>query len=124
MVPSDIKTGPGRSIRRFIADFAAALVLFAIVAGAFSVPSSNAFPAPPPAELVGPAFHTLTSSAVLPVLLVEQPNFASLAGPPPRGSLLTLLALAFATLTAMNMAVWRHLRTAYASPRRRSWRRD
>jgi hypothetical protein len=36
---------------------------------------------------------------------------------------LALLSLAFAALLAGNLAFWRHLRRAYASPRRRVWRR-
>ena len=34
-----------------------------------------------------------------------------------------LLSLAFATLAAINLGFWRHLRRVYASPRRRAWRR-
>ena len=36
---------------------------------------------------------------------------------------LGLLSLAFALLVALNLAIWRHLRRAYASPRRGVWRR-
>jgi hypothetical protein len=35
-----------------------------------------------------------------------------------------LLSLTFAGLLALNLAFWRHLRRAYASPRRGVWRRD
>jgi hypothetical protein len=31
--------------------------------------------------------------------------------------------VAFALLAALNLAIWRHLRRAYASPRRGVWRR-
>jgi len=34
-----------------------------------------------------------------------------------------LLSLNVAALTALNLAFWRHLRRAYASPRRGTWRR-
>jgi hypothetical protein len=34
-----------------------------------------------------------------------------------------LLSLAFATLAAINLGFWRHLRRVYASPGRRLWRR-
>jgi hypothetical protein len=34
-----------------------------------------------------------------------------------------LLSLAVAGLAALNLAFWRHLRRAYASPRRSTWRR-
>jgi hypothetical protein len=36
---------------------------------------------------------------------------------------LVLLSVAFAGLLAGNLAFWRHLRRAYASPRRSVWRR-
>jgi hypothetical protein len=38
--------------------------------------------------------------------------------------MLILLSLAFAGLAACNLAFLRHLRRAYASPRRSVWRRD
>jgi hypothetical protein len=31
--------------------------------------------------------------------------------------------VAFALLAVLNLAIWRHLRRAYASPRRGVWRR-
>jgi len=34
-----------------------------------------------------------------------------------------LLSVAFAAIVAFNLAFWRHLRRAYASPRRNVWRR-
>jgi hypothetical protein len=36
---------------------------------------------------------------------------------------LALLSVAFAAIIALNLAFWRHLRRAYASPRRSVWRR-
>ena len=36
---------------------------------------------------------------------------------------LILLSFAFAMIVAINLAFWRHLRRAYASPRRSEWRR-
>jgi hypothetical protein len=108
-----------RSLRLFAIDFMAALLVFAVLAGAFSVTQSNAFPAPPPLELTSAATAVALPLAGVPALLVEKPAFPSLEAPSSQHTM-WLLAIAFATLTAFNMAVWRHLRTAYASPRRRS----
>jgi hypothetical protein len=36
---------------------------------------------------------------------------------------LALLSVAFASIVALNLAFWRHLRRVYASPRRNVWRR-
>jgi hypothetical protein len=35
-----------------------------------------------------------------------------------------LFSLTVATITALDLAFWRHLRRVYASPRRGMWRRD
>ena len=52
--------------------------------------------------------------------LVNRPTFtAELARP----SAITALAIAFALMFTLNLAILRHLRRVYASPRRRGWRR-
>jgi hypothetical protein len=108
----------GQAIRRFSVDFAAGLLVFAVCAGLFSIGASNAFPAPPPPEL------SLVSALLPPpTMIVTIPAFpGELQGPGPFQTL-TLLAFAFASLVATNMAIGRHLLSAYASPRRRGWRK-
>jgi hypothetical protein len=123
MTSNDRTNVAARTLKAFVADFAVALLLFAAVTGVFSIGTSNAFPAPPPAELVRLTADLAAQAAFVPALVVEQPVFAELTAGPTRGQTLLVLAFAFATLAAMNMAVLRHLRTAYASPRRRSWGR-
>jgi hypothetical protein len=108
-----------RPVRTFVMDFAVALLVFSVVIGAFSVTSGNAFPAPPPPDLLPPALALAQSTAFVQPLHIAAPALSMFEQPT---SQLTaaLLALTFASLTAFNLAVWRHLRTAYASPRRRS----
>jgi hypothetical protein len=107
-----------RSVRTFALDFSAALFVFMLVVGAFSVTSGHAFPAPPPPDLLPPALaFTQPAAFVQPLHLAAPfPTFDANISP----LTTVVLALAFASLTAFNLAVWRHLRTAYASPRRRS----
>jgi hypothetical protein len=116
LVSADDLAAGGQVIRRFVVDFAASLLVFALCAGLFSIGTSYAFPMPPPPEL---SF----ASALLPppTMNLAVPTFpSSLHGPGPLETL-TLLAFAFASLVATNMAIGRHLLSAYASPRRRGW---
>ena len=48
---------------------------------------------------------------------------ADLASGPGRGSAILILGLTFSLMFAFNLALWRHLRRVYASPRRGEWRR-
>jgi hypothetical protein len=118
-------TQPSTQRRRpavtFLMDFALGLLVFSAVVGAFSITSSNAFPGPPPVELLGmgPAMGLAPSPAAFVPLLSDVALTPRLQAGLPTHTYI-LLALAFSTLTAFNLAVWRHLRTAYASPRRRA----
>ncbi len=117
LISADFVVSSARSLRRSAVDFAAALFLFAVLAGAFNIEPSIAFPAPPPPEL------SLASALLPPPTMINAvPTFPGETpretyGPSP-GYTLTLLALAFASLVATNLAIGRHLRSAYATPRR------
>jgi hypothetical protein len=136
----DLRTRLG--VRRWVADFALAFVLFWAAALGFGVAHSRAYAVPlpvlgrevvtPDAGPLDPAMYPAMNPAMYPAM-----NPASLrAGeqrptvghatqqpePSPEHARL-LLSLAFATLAAMNLGFWRHLRSVYASPRRRVRRR-
>jgi hypothetical protein len=115
---TETKTDTGNSLRRFTVDFAAAALVFALAAGLFSIGASNAFPAPPPPELS-------LASALLPPphMTISLPTFPGMPEGPSTAQTLILLGFAFATLVASNLAIGRHLLRAYASPRRRTWRK-
>jgi hypothetical protein len=108
------------ALRRAAVDFGLALGLFWLVAVAVTTQHSKAHAVTLPA--IGQLQHVQT----------EGPSRLTLAwGPranPPAqassGQSLGLLSLAFAFLATLNLAIWRHLRRAYASPRRGVWRRD
>jgi hypothetical protein len=129
-------------VRRWVADFALAFVLFWAAALGFGVAHSRAYAVPLPVlgrEVVtpdagpsDPAMYPAMNPAMNPAMYPAM-NPASLrAGeqrptvghatqqpePSPEHARL-LLSLAFATLAAMNLGFWRHLRRVYASPRRR-----
>jgi hypothetical protein len=106
-----------RPAATFFLDFALGMLVFAAVVGIFSISSSNAFPAPPPIELLTMGL-TPQPAGFVPLLSDVAPTPRLEQGVPTHT--VVLLALAFSTLTAFNLAVWRHLRTAYASPRRRA----
>ena len=107
-------------LRRFAADFALALVAIAAIAGLFGVGASNAFPAPLPAELS--LAHAVLAHQ--PAMTVATPVFASASDGPSQAQTLVLLALAFATLLATNLAIGRHLMTAYVAPLRKRARKS
>lgn len=114
-------TGRNRGgFRRWLADFALALALFWSVAFVVSA-HTHAHALPPLAKEA-----TGLSPAVRAGLRAPEadrpfePWHKAQAGP---AHALLLLSLAFAALAACNLAIWRHLRRVYASPRRRGWRR-
>jgi hypothetical protein len=121
--PTTGTTNPVRGIRALFADFVIALLLFSACLGGYSSDRGHAFPAPPPAELT--AQHAARAidraTATEAGIPVAYPAFQPFEEP--RSTDLQLLAVALATLAAFNLAVWRHLRRAYASPRRSPWRR-
>jgi hypothetical protein len=107
------------TLRRAAIDFALALAFFWLLAFAVGSPGGKAHAVPLYApqelpQLAPDSAHHLT------VLSFEARG--SRAGLAHRQSL-GLLSLAFALLAALNLAIWRHLRRAYASPRRGVWRR-
>jgi hypothetical protein len=115
MVSSQDASGERRTLRRFVVDFAAALCVFSVFAGLFSIGASNAFPIPPPPEL------SLASSLMPPPAMITAiPTFPGVAEGPSMLQTLTLLAFAFASLVATNLAIGRHLLAAYATPRRKT----
>jgi hypothetical protein len=111
---------PRRALRLFVADFSAALLLFAMLSGVFSITHGNAFPGPPPPDLVALSAPTaqLVQAAVQPAMVVASPAIVTTPTEAARPQLMVLLALALASLMAANMALWRHLRVVYAAPQR------
>jgi hypothetical protein len=107
-----------REVRRVVADFVLALLLFWGVAYAVSSSDMRAHAVPLSAlrysvEHGDPAAQPRMRAAFT-------PNAAPTRD---RGADLAFLSLAFAALLAGNLAFWRHLRRVYASPRRNVWRR-
>ena len=124
-------------VRRCVADFAWAFVLFWAAALGVGGAHSRAYAVPlpvlvrevvmPDAGPLSPATNRATNRATNPATnpaslrpgelrptvghATQQPE------PSPEHARL-LLSLAFAALAAMNLGFWRHLRRAYASPRR------
>ena len=108
------------TLRRAAIDFALALAFFWLLA--FAVGShggkAHAVPLYVPKELSQAAPDTVHH-----LTLLSFEARASRAGLRRQHQSLGLLSLAFALLAALNLAIWRHLRRAYASPRRGVWRR-
>ena len=109
---------------RWLADFGLVLALFWVAAFALSANHNRAHAVPLPTP---PALQTEQHTA-MPVL--SRRHAASSTGiSSQRQALaahtrtLVLLSLTVASLAALNLAFWRHLRRAYASPRRGVWRR-
>jgi hypothetical protein len=111
------------SARHWVADFALAFVLFWAAALALGGVHGRAYAVSLPA-LVREAIPAPASSASLrangPSRTARQSALKAQKGPEHAR---LLLSLAFATLAALNLGFWRHLRRVYASPRRRVWRR-
>ena len=115
------------SVRRWVADFALAFVLFWAAALGLGAAHSRAYAVPLPVlvrEAMTPdtAPSSRANRANLASLRAGTPSRAYQPGTSPEHARL-LLSLAIATLAAMNLGFWRHLRRVYASPRRRVWRR-
>jgi hypothetical protein len=108
-----------REVRRVVADFVLALLLFWGVA--FTVSSSDMRAhAVPLSALRHSVEHGYDPAAQPRMRAAFTPNAAPSRD---RGADLAFLSLAFAALLAGNLAFWRHLRRVYASPRRNVWRR-
>jgi hypothetical protein len=123
-------TGEGMNgvLRRWLADFVLALALFWAGVGGVSMVHTHAHALPRAAlgkgAVVSPV--TVQAPAVQANARQAEPDQTldawrkSQAEPP---HALLLLSLALAAIAASNLAVCRHLRRAYASPRRGTWRR-
>jgi hypothetical protein len=118
-----IEGGTGMRLRRGLADFILVLALFWTLVFVGSVNNGTAFAIGLPKvgneaimrDVAGPdpvSFHAPGSTSLY--LAQEDPR---------RPQTLLLLSVALAALVAFNLAFWRHLRRAYASPRRSVWRR-
>jgi hypothetical protein len=114
----------GGGLRRWIADFAVAFALFwgVVLAVGFAHTHAHALPLPSFArQTVAPG--TVAVQAGLLARESDHPFEAwrSVQARPERA--LLLFSVAFAVLAAFNLAILRHLRRVYASPRRSGWRR-
>ncbi len=113
LVSTGAQVAHRRAARRFAVDFVTALFVFAICTGLFGIEASNAFPAPPPPEL-----SFASTPLPLPTMLMTVPTFPGTVDGPGPLQMLTLLGFAFASLVATNLAIGRHLVSAYARPNR------
>jgi hypothetical protein len=108
------------TLRRAAVDFALALGLFWLLTFVLGSHDGRAHAVPLYAHS---AVHAVAPERVNRLTLIRFEARSSRSTPlNPRQSL-GLLSLAFALLAALNLAIWRHLRRAYASPRRGVWRR-
>jgi hypothetical protein len=106
------------TLRRAAVDFALALGLFWLLTFALSSHDGKAHAVPLYAQA-----HEVGADRVNRLTLLSFEARSSRPTPPNTAESLGLLSLAFALLAALNLAIWRHLRRAYASPRRGVWRR-
>jgi len=110
------------ALRRAVVDFTLALTLFWVLTFALSShDGSKAHAVPLFAD--SPAPQATAPERVSRLTLLSFEPRASRSSAPSERQSLGLLSLAFAVLAAFNLAIWRHLRRAYASPRRGVWRR-
>lgn len=108
-----------REVRRAVADFVLALLLFWGVAFTLSNGDMRAH-AVPLSALERAIDHDYNSTVRPRLSAAFTPHRAQARD---RAADLAFLSLAFAALVAGNLAFWRHLRRVYASPRRNVWRR-
>ena len=116
-----------RSLRRGLGDWLLGLGLFAVLAvGLGGDPRTSACSTAAASDTVTTRAIELTSP---PGPAAENAMVAALLrGPAPlddpnRVSALVILGLTFSLMFTFNLAIWRHLRRVYASPRRGEWRR-
>jgi hypothetical protein len=108
------------TLRRAALDFALALMLFWLLTFALSTHDGRAHAVP---LYASPQGVQTPAERVNRLTLLSFESRGSRPNPPNARQSLGLLSLAFALLVALNLAIWRHLRRAYASPRRGVWRR-
>jgi len=116
-------TRGGSELRRWTVDVLAALALFWGAVFLVSGDHSRAHAVPLPSIAKQSA-----SAAAAPVSARSAPSPREAHRPEAQASdrlqALALLSIAFAAIAALNLAFLRHLRRAYASPRRSVWRRE
>jgi hypothetical protein len=114
------------SVRRWVADFALAFTLFWGAVLGFGAAHSRAYAVSLPVlvrEVMTPG-ATPASPASLRSNELSRKAGPSIHAPETRPEhARLLLSLAFATLAALNLGFWRHLRRVYANPRRGVWKR-
>ena len=110
----------GTTLRRAAIDFALALMLFWLLTFALSTHGGKAHAVP---LYTSPQGVQTTPERVNRLTLLSFESRGSRPKSPNDRQSMGLLSLAFALLAALNLAIWRHLRRAYASPRRGVWRR-
>ena len=108
------------TLRRGAIDFALALMLFWLLTFALSTHDGKAHAVP---LYANPQGAQTTPEKVNRLTLLSFETAAAILTFPMSANRWALLSLAFALLVALNLAIWRHLRRAYASPRRGVWRR-
>ena len=107
-------------VRRWLADFVLAFALFWLAAFCVGASHTRAH------ALQLPSLVNHATSVGADHLGSSEPNQAVQAVHRVQTSpdqALLLLSVAFAALAALNLGFWRHLRRAYASPRRSVWGR-
>jgi hypothetical protein len=109
---------------RWLADFALALALFWIVAFAVTGRHNHAHAVPRPEAAQTDRTTALAALSGRQVASTSGRIHALREARAARTRTLVLLSITFASLAALNLAFWRHLRRVYASPRRGVWRRD
>jgi hypothetical protein len=115
------------SVRRWVADFALAFVLFWAAVLGLGAAHSRAYAVSLPVlvrEVMTPDAAPSSPASLRATALNRRVDGHTLYQPetsPEHARL--LLSLAFATLAAINLGFWRHLHRVYASPRRRGAKR-
>src|SRR5215813_7956260 len=109
------------SVRRWVADFVLAFILFWAAALGFGAAHSRAYAVSLPVlvrEVMTPDAAPASPASLRADELGRRagPSIHNSPTRPEHARL--LLSLAFATLAALNLGFWRHLRRVYASPRR------
>ena len=107
-------------LRRAAIDFTLAMALFWALA--FTVISYHGRAHAVPLHAAARAMQAGADRAGSPALFTAKAH-TNRPGSPSGYRALGLLSFAFAVLATLNLGIWRHLRRAYASPRRGVWRR-
>lgn len=117
------RRGKAGGLRRSLIEFALALTVFWVFAFGANWGGSRAFAVTLPVlslQAPGPVERMATPASLQAVVTggfdVRKPRIS-------QRHALMLFSIALAAIMAANLAFWRHLRRAYASPRRTVWRR-